>query len=299
MNKNNFITLVGTMRPPFLVLTVSVVCLGAALASYQGFEWSLGLFLLVLIGALSAHIAVNMLNEYEDYKSGLDSMTQRTPFSGGSGSLQSNESASQQVFNVGWAFIGIVVILGLYFIYLRGWALIPLGIIGLLVIALYTPKITKSPWLCLIAPGLAFGPLMVMGTYFVLTGEYNWLVLTISLVPFFLVNNLLLLNQFPDLDADKQVGRLNLLMLLGTQKSALIFNIFLLSSYAIIILMVVFGYLPAWALLGLLTFIVAIPLLQKVIAHHNDLEKLLPVLGLNVLINILTPLLIAIGLWIA
>ncbi len=298
MGKQNIKTFVGTARLPFVVLVIPMVLLGAALASYQGFEWSLNLLGLVLLGALAASIAVNMLNEYEDYKSGLDAITTRTPFSGGSGSLQANESMAHLVPKIAWFLLGFIVLLGIYFIYLVGWKLIPLGVLGLVIIVAYTPKITKQPWLCLIALGLAFGPLMVMGTYLVLTGEYSWLVFWLSLVPFFLVNNLLL-NQFPDLEADKKVGRFNLLMLLGTQKSAMIFMLFLLSSYLLIGAMVLLEYLPVWVLLGGLTIILAVPLLKKVTAYHYDLKKLLPVLGLNVVINILTPLFIAIGLWVS
>lgn len=292
-------TILGTMRPPFLLLTVSMVFLATAMAYYHGFKGSFALFLLVLLGALAAHISVNMLNEYEDYHSGLDNLTQRTAFSGGSGSLQANESVAEMVGQLGYLFLGFVITLGLFFIYLRGWALLPLGLLGVAIVMLYTTQITKIPWLCLISPGLAFGPLMIMGSYFVLTGEFSWAVFGVSLIPFFLVNNLLLLNQFPDEQADRQVGRFNLLMLLGSETSATIFNVSLLASYLILVIMVILGALPNLALLGLLTLVFALPLMQKTKRFHHDVEKLHPFLGLNVLINLLTPLLISLGVWSA
>lgn len=287
------------MRPPFLVLTLAIITLAATLANYSQHELSLSLFLMVLLGALAAHIAVNMLNEYEDFQSGLDDLTQKTPFSGGSGSLQETPEAAPWVLKAAWFFLGFVAALGIYFIQLRGWALLPLGLVGLLIVVAYTSKITKMPWMCLIAPGFAFGPVMMMGAYFVLTGQYSLLVFGLSLVPFFLVNNLLLLNQFPDEAADKQVGRDNILILLGSQATGGIFRLFLLASYVVILLMVALEYLPLWALLGGLSMIFAVPLFLKVRAHHDNLEQLLPVLGLNVAVNILTPLLIALGLFLA
>ena len=75
-----------------------------------------------------------------------------------------------------------------------------LGLAGLLLVFGYTIWFTRDPYLCLIAPGLGFGPFMVMGTHFVLTGNYAWTAFIASLIPFFLVSNLLLLNQFPDVD---------------------------------------------------------------------------------------------------
>lgn len=292
-------SLIATSRPPFLLLTLSVVCLGGALAFYSGAIWSHGLFGLILIGAFAAHASVNMLNEAHDARSGLDAITQRTPFSGGSGALQTYPQAINAVESTAYALLGLVIAIGAYFIYLRGWGLLPLGLLGIIVVLSYTPKITRSPWLCLIAPGLGFGPLMVMGTYFVLMGSYSWLAFAISLIPFFLVNNLLLLNQFPDFEADKQIGRRNLLVLAGHQASMRVFQAFLLSAFLTLLLLVALEYLPLWALLGGLTLIFALPLALKVKRDHSDLHQLKPALAWNVAVNLLTPLLLAIGLYIA
>ena len=95
----------------------------------------------------------------------------------------------------------------MYFVFTVGILLLPLGLLGIALIVFYTQWITKRPIICLVAPGLAFGPLMVLGTHFVLTGSYSWTAFAASLVPGFLVSDLLLLNQFPDVEADKTVGR--------------------------------------------------------------------------------------------
>ncbi len=89
------------------------------------------------------------------------------------------------------------------------------GLLGVVLIVTYTSRITRYPWLCLIAPGLAFGPFMVVGGFMVLTGEFSWLAFWVSWIPFLLVNNLLLLNQFPDEAADRRLGRFNIIMRLG------------------------------------------------------------------------------------
>jgi len=79
--------LLGPMRLPFLILTPACVLLGIGAAFYQSGRVDLLQVVIVLIGALAAHISVNALNEYFDFRSGLDLRTQRTPFSGGSGTL--------------------------------------------------------------------------------------------------------------------------------------------------------------------------------------------------------------------
>jgi 1,4-dihydroxy-2-naphthoate octaprenyltransferase len=288
-----------TARPPFLLLTLSVICLGGALAWYSGAEWSNGLFLLILIGALAAHASVNMLNEVHDARSGLDDQTQRTPFSGGSGALQRVPAATVWSETLAYVLLGVVIVIGLWFVHLRGWGLLPIGLLGVLVVISYTPKITRSPWLCLIAPGLGFGPLMVLGTYYVMMGHYSWLAFGVSLIPFFLVNNLLLLNQFPDYQADKQVGRRNILIAAGLQQGALIFRWFLLAAFLTLLLLVALEYLPLWALLGGLTLTFAVPLYLKVKHQYAELHQMNHVLAWNVVINLATPMLIALGLFIA
>jgi 1,4-dihydroxy-2-naphthoate octaprenyltransferase len=189
--------------------------------------------------------------------------------------------------------------IGLYFLAVRGWALLPLGLLGLASILAYTSWITHQPILCLIAPGLGFGTFMVMGTDYVLTGHYSWAAFFASLVPFFLVSNLLLLNQFPDVEADRTVGRRHLPILLGRKTSSYIYTAFLLATYLSIVAGVLLGVLPAASLLGLLSLVLAIPTIGGVLRHADDIPQLVRYLGQNVLITILTPLLTAIGLFLA
>lgn len=289
-------TVIGTMRPNFLLLSVVVVLLGTALALYEGAEWSLSLFTILMVGGIVAHACVNMQNEYEDFKSGLDDLTERTPFSGGSGSLQGNPDAAPYVLKTLLGLFAILIGIGLYLVSLKGWLLLPIGLLGVVVIFTYTSKITRQPWMCLFAPGLAFGPLMVLGSYYVWTGSFSWGALWVSLVPFFLVNNLLLLNQFPDLDADRKVGRYNILMLLGERRGSQLFNTFLLLSFVMLLMAFWSAELPTSVLIGLVTLLLAIPLFKVVSEHYQNIEKLMPALAMNVIINLLTPLLMAGGL---
>lgn len=290
-------TVIGTMRPSFLLLSLVVVLLGSALALYEGAEWSPSLFALLMLGGVLAHATVNMQNEYEDFKSGLDSLTERTPFSGGSGQLQDNpNSAPLVLISLALSLLALIAI-GLYLVVLKGWMLLPIGVLGVLVIVTYTSTLTRSPWLCLIAPGLAFGPLMVLGTYYVWTGGFSWSAFWVSMVPFFLVNNLLLLNQFPDFEADKKIGRFNVLMLLGKRGGARIFNGFLVLSLLMLIIAYTFTALPKTLLIALLASVLALPLFKTVASQHHNIDKLLPALGMNVIINLLTPLLMAGGLF--
>jgi 1,4-dihydroxy-2-naphthoate octaprenyltransferase len=275
------------------------VLLGAGTAAWTNGPINAIHLVLVFIGALAAHISVNALNEYFDFKSGLDLRTMRTPFSGGSGTLPANPAMARTALNTGLIALAITSLIGLYFTFVRGWALLPLGLLGLVVIVAYTPWLTRYPLLCLIAPGLGFGPLMVMGTDFALTGSYSWTAFFASLVPFFLVSDLLLLNQFPDVEADRSAGRRHLLIVAGNKRSSVVYAAFLFLAYLSIAVGVGLGYLPVLGLLGLVPLVIAVPTAVGAIRYAEQTEKLMPYLGLNVLLNVITPLLLAIGLLIA
>lgn len=286
----------GPARLPFLILTPACIMLGMACV-----QWTHGHIhpleaMLVLLGAVSAHISVNAFNEYQDFRSGLDALTQRTPFSGGSGVLPDHPELAGRTLAMAVGCLGISVGIGLYFVMLRGPALLPFGVAGVALVLIYTRWITRHPLLCLIAPGLGFGPLMIMGTHVALTGAYSGTATAASLVPFFLVNNLLLLNQFPDAEADRSVGRRHILITSGPVVAARWYAALTALAYASLPMGVLAGLLPAGALLGLLTLALALPTVRDVLANALDVKQLLPAMGRNVAINILTPVLMAIGM---
>jgi 1,4-dihydroxy-2-naphthoate octaprenyltransferase len=295
---NNLKFLLDPMRIPFLILTPACVLLGLATAIWTTGDINWFHFALVVIGALSAHISVNVFNEYFDFRSGLDNNTNRTPFSGGSGRLPQSPEMENSVLKMAWIFFGLTGLIGLYFVLRIGPALIPLGIIGLIVIYFYTEWITRYPLICLIAPGLGFGPLMVMGTDFVLSGGYSITALIASLVPFFLVSNLLLLNQFPDAEADQSIGRRHYPITVGKERSSLIYISFLILPFIMIVLGILGGYLPISSLIGLLSLVLVIPIIRGVLNNIESFEGLIPVLGQNVIINLVTPVLVAVGIMI-
>lgn len=296
--KDDLKYLVGPMRPRFLLLTPVCVLLGWGTASWTVGQVNFLHVLAALVGALAAHISVNAFNEYLDFQSGLDTRTQRTPFSGGTGTLPARPEAAPQTLVVAVITLAIVALIGLYFLWVRGLQLLPLGLLGILVIVAYTPWLTYSPFWCLISPGLGFGPLMVLGTSFVLSGSYSWSAFVASLIPFFLVSDLLLLNQFPDVEADRSIGRKHYPLLIGRRASSLIYGAFLLLTYVSLVVGVTVGCLPRASMLGLLTYGMAACAFLGAFYNADDVPRLIPFMTLNVVITLTTPVLIAIGLFV-
>jgi len=122
-------TLLRSMRIPFLILTPVSIFLGLATSVAASEQVSYFDFLLVLVGAVFAHISVNTFNEYHDFRSGLDAKTTKTPFSGGSGALIENPQAIEAVFYVAITSLISTIIIGIYFTFRLG-VLIFLGCDG-------------------------------------------------------------------------------------------------------------------------------------------------------------------------
>ena len=296
MDSRHWAAAIQTTRPPFLLLAIVCVLLGMASAT-QGFQVVSVLYTtLAFAGGLLAHIAVNSLNEYEDFKSGLDLNTQKTPFSGGSGSLPGAPEAASLALIIAIASLLLTFAIGVYFVLQWGWAIAPLGLLGMAIIVTYTRWLNKSALLCLIAPGLAFGPLMICTTHFVLTGDYSQQALYLSLVPFFLSNNLLLLNQFPDAEVDQQYGRNHLVIRHGRSAAVAVYGAFWFAAMMVLISGMLTAYLPtlAWAAVAILSLGGVI--WWQLTKLSSSEKPAIPIMGLNVAITLLTPLLMAISL---
>ena len=291
-------TVLQTMRPSFLVLTLACVFLGLCTSLATGASIDKVVFMLIFIGAMSAHISVNMLNEYHDFKSGLDFKTIKTPFSGGSGALPNNPKVGNLVLLLGLLTLFITIAIGIYFIRTIGATILPIGLVGLVIIVTYTQWLNRMPRLCLIAPGLGFGLLMVVGTHIVLTLDYSLLVWLVSLIPFFLINNLLLLNQYPDMQADASVGRKTFPLAFGIKRSNQVYGVFMLLTYSLILLYVLIGILPTLGLIALIPMPLSIFALVGAIKHKENIGGFPQHLGANVAATIITPFLLGLSILI-
>lgn len=281
-------TLVRSMRLPFLVLTPVSIFLGYATATVNSLSIPHGELFLVLVGALLAHISVNMFNEYHDFRSGLDAKTVKTPFSGGSGALVQDPDAAKAVLYGAIASLLVTVCIGAYFLFTQGLLILPLGIVGVLIVLTYTQWLNQHPILCLIAPGIGFGPLIVLGTHVVLTGEYSAQAGIVSLVPFFLTNNLLLLNQYPDIAADRSVGRRHFPIVYGERKGILLYGNTVMASCGVIVLGILTGIFPELSIVCLFPMGFAVMIFFGIARHGTALSRLLPYLGMNVGVTIVT-----------
>jgi 1,4-dihydroxy-2-naphthoate octaprenyltransferase len=279
-------------RPQFLILPIVLSFLGTSIAWYNGYL-HIGYAVLAFIGLLLAHISVNVLNDYFDFKSGVDLATKRTPFSGGSGMLPEGLLKPGQVLKFGTICFLLAAAIGVFFIFATDWLLLPLLVVGGLCIVLYTPLILKKNWPEW-SPGLGLGSLPVLGAYFVQTNEYTWPVVIASIPSGILVHNLLFLNEFPDVEADITAHRKTLPITIGKDRASIIYSALTAAMYLWIIGWVIAGEMPVYTLIALLTVPFAIKAIRGA-RHYQDMSQLMPAMASNVLVVLLTQLLLGVG----
>ena len=289
--------IVTVIRVPFLILALILGILGSAVAWYEsiryGSPFNIWYAILATFGLLIAHAAVNIFNDYFDARSGLDYKTSRTPFSGGSGAVPSGLLTIQQSLWLGIACFVLLVPIAVFFIMKTGWMLLPLLVLAMLLIVFYTPLILKMgypEW----SPGLGLGILPVMGAYFVHTGEYTLTAFIASMPSYFLVHNLLLLNEFPDVEADMTVNRRTLPIVIGKKRAAYFFSLYTILVYIWVVWAVTYHHMPVFTLLSLLTLPIAVHVIKGSF-RYDDMEIFLDAMKKNVLLILLTQALIAAG----
>jgi 1,4-dihydroxy-2-naphthoate octaprenyltransferase len=286
----------GVARGPFLFLPVTLVAAGAAAAAYEGaFSW--GRTLLALVGLLLLHAAVNAFNEASDMTTGIDLRTRRTPFSGGSGTIPAGRLSvrATRVFACTCAVIGGLI---------GGWFALRLDLLFVLLMAagaasvLFYSDLFARIGVGEIFAGLGLGALPIWGAAWVQGPPPGPAALWAGVPGFFMTFNLLLLNEFPDEEADRAGGRRNIVLMLGRKGAALVYAAAALLTPVSIVVAVLLGVLPVHALAATLpSLFLAKPLRW---AFGDTREPVpIPALGANVVWNLATNAVLALALAVA
>jgi 1,4-dihydroxy-2-naphthoate octaprenyltransferase len=212
-------------------------------------------------------------------------------FNGGSGMLPAGLLKPEQVWRYGLICFLIAVPIGVFFSIAQGWQLLPLLLIGGFCILFYTPIILKihiPEW----SPGVGLGVLPVLGAYFVQTGNYTLTAFIASIPSGLLVTNLLLLNEFPDAEADKIGDKKTLPITIGKKNAAIVYSVLTILVYVWIVGAVIAGQMPLFCLIALLTLPLAVKAIQGSFGY-GDGQILLAMAN-----NVLTVLYQALLVWI-
>ena len=281
------------IRVRFLLASVIAVSLGLSLTWWNSGSIDIFQAILTMSGVIALHASVDLLNDYWDFKRGIDTKTKRTSMSGGTGVLPDGLLKPKSVYNAGILFLVIGGLIGGYFVVLHGVVIGVILTFAIISIYFYSTKIVN--W------GLAEifvaikGTLIVMGTYYIQNSDLTDISIMSGIVVGSLSSLVLFVTSFPDHDADKEKGRRTLVILLGRKNATSIYYIFPIVSYGVIIGCVIMSMIPVFCLISLVAIPVAINSIKKLKSSISSEEKIIPAMRSTLLFSSLAGTLFVIG----
>ena len=281
------------IRIRFLLASVVAVSLGLAINWWQTGNIEIFDAILTMCGVLALHASVDLLIDYWDFKRGIDTATQRTKMSGGTGVLPEGLLKPKQVYVAGIIFLIIGAAIGTYFVFTDG---IIIGLIlafAVLSVYFYSTKIVD--W------GLAEifivikGTMIVIGTYFIQTTQITESAVLGGIVVGTLSSFVLFITSFPDHDADKAKGRKTLVINLGKQKACSLFWVFPIIFYSVSIFAIIIEVFPIYCLIILSTVPLVIKFGKKLKQNYEKLDKLLPIMSSTLVFSRVSGILLVVG----
>lgn len=257
-------------RPWSFSMTAISVSVGSALAAIDGnFSWVL--YLLTLLAGIFMHAATNLINDYYDVKSGVDFRGVATGIYRPHPLLE-DKITSRQVLVEACLLYAIATIVGLYLTVIRGWPLLGIGLFGALASITYTAPPFKYKYMALgeLSVFLMWGPLMVIGSYFIQRQTFSANAILIS-IPFgILVALVLLANNIRDISHDRSKDIRTLPIIIGERNGLRLYSILVILAYTGIIVMSIFGPLYLWTLIVLLSMPLALKLMRQMMKEVPD-----------------------------
>lgn len=278
---------------PSLLMSFLLVTLGTAVALRDGF-FNLVYYVLAVIGVTLSQNAVNVLNDYHDYKTGVDGKTIKTPFSGGSKYLISGAIRPESAFSFALASLLLALPIAIYFVILRGLPVLAIVFVAGLSVYFYTTTFARV-YMGEFLAGVNLGPLAIIGAYYVQTGTLTLGVILVGVAPGLMIANVLFLNEVPDIAADSAGGRRNLPILMGGRRAVKLYAILEAFAVAWTPAMAILGLIPAPAAIALLAAPFALKAIQVAVRHFSNVDELIPGLGANILTAYITIALLSVG----
>ncbi|HUL36751.1 MAG TPA: prenyltransferase [Thermodesulfobacteriota bacterium] len=239
-----------------------------------------GYFLLVMLGLLLNHMALNMTDDYYDFRHLVDVFATdgKNPYTGGSGLLSSGLIQPQRMRNVFVTFYLIAIAIGVFLGVMRGTFVLVLLAVGFFCAFFYTAPPIRFGYRGLgeIAQLICFGPAIGLGAFYVQAQRVSWEAFWGTLPFGIMLFSMITINEIPDYFEDRKGGKLNLVARFGREAGVWLFILSLLSAYGAILTGVVLGKIPVLGLISLSTFPIAYKTISVLRAHYQVPLKMAP-----------------------
>jgi len=289
-------------RAPFLTAIVVPILIAAAWVAVQDQvnPFPTIVFWMVLIAGMSLHIAANTFNDYFDWRSGADKINNDyfMPYSGGSRSIELGLISERALFRVACISLLISAGLGVILTLISGPGILLFGLVGAFSAYFYTApplRLIARRGLGELTVGLNFGPLAVAGAVYAITGQVALTDFLLGIPIGLLTIAILWINQFPDEQADRASGKINLVVVLGKARARWGYLLLLATAFGSLIYWLVTGLFPPGAGLALLVLPLGIHA-SRVLMHEYEQRTLVRANVATIKLHFLFGVLFAIGL---
>ncbi len=253
--------------------------LGGMIAWTVEKEFHPGYFLLVMLGLLLNHVALNLTDDYYDFRHLVDAFDSHgNPYSGGSGMLSKGLIRPESMRNVFILFYLFAIGIGIGLGILRGFLVFLLLIFGFFCAFFYTAPPVRFGYRGLgeVAQLLCFGPGIGLGAYYVQTQRVSWEAFWGTLPFGIMLFSMITINEIPDYFEDRKGGKLNLVARLGREKGVRLFIVSLLSAYTSILIGVILKKIPPLGIIAFLTFPIAYKTISILKSRYQEPVRLAP-----------------------
>ena len=267
--------LIATRSVVFVMTANSAIIGGLLYLLSYGFSFSFLLpFALATVGLVSAHAASNLFNDYWDAKHGIDTSKDYFRPAYMPHPTLSGMMTPSGLFSMGLVHLLLMATVTAYFVALRGPLVLVFAGLGALFLTLYAggPLPLKRIGLGEPTVFVVWGPLMIGGTFFVLSGTYPlWVV--IASVPYAVsVTTVLFGKHIDKIDYDTPLGVKTVPVLLGEEATKKALKALIIIAYASVVGLVATAYLPVFSLISLLALPQALRLF-RVLSDPKPKEK--------------------------
>jgi 1,4-dihydroxy-2-naphthoate polyprenyltransferase len=258
------------IRIKFLLASVIAVTNGIVISYWKTGYIDIGYAVLTYVGIMCLHISVDLLNDYSDFKRGIDTNTKRTKFSGGTGVIPENLISSRLIYCAGIIFLILGGLVGLYFVTIKGIIILVLLIFAVISIYFYSTNIVNA------GLGELFvaikGCMIVLGSYYIQSDSIELTSVYVGVIVGLLSSVVLLVTSFPDYDADKKSGRRTLVIVIGKANAIKLLTIIIGVTYAMIIGGSIFNVLPIFSIIAISSAPFAFKAVRKLRRFHDTGE---------------------------
>lgn len=236
--------IIDIAEPPTWILGFVPVLLGTVLSIALTGNFSPLLFYLLLIIEFLMHISVNTFNDYSDFLSGIDNKD-TCPEPQVARMVHHNLNPRHLIY-LGICYLVAAFLLGLFVIAKTGPLPFYIGIVGVLIIALYSagPKPISYTPVGDLAAGFAMGGLIPFAVYYVLSGRIDLIVFYFSLPAIITIALMAFANNTCDIERDSEAGRKTLPIILG-RKNAVMFYKAVVILNILLVAHIIFHYFYA------------------------------------------------------